>query len=187
MALSDIPPAAGVLLVAPPMMHDPNFRRTVILLCEHGVDGSFGLILNRSISLQLTDVVEGMDHYEGPLSVGGPVQPNTLHVLHRFGDKVGECIEVLEEVYWGGDFESIQELVKTTQTSCEEIRFFLGYAGWSPGQLDAEIEQDGWILTPTENSYIFKEDPEHLWKRILRRMGGEYALLANFPDDPRMN
>ena len=85
MALSDIPPEAGVLLIAPPMMQDPNFRRTVILLCEHGMEGSFGLILNRSISMHLADVVEDMGDYEGPLSVGGPVQPNTLHVLHRFG------------------------------------------------------------------------------------------------------
>ena len=187
MALTDIPPAAGVLLIAPPMMQDPNFRRTVILLCEHGVDGSFGLILNRSISLQLADVVEGMNQYRGPLSMGGPVQPNTLHVLHKYGQKVGEVVEVLNEVFWGGDFDEIQKIVQDEETSYEQIRFFLGYAGWSPGQLDAEVEQDGWILTPSQGSYIFTENPEDLWKSILRGMGGEFALLSNFPDDPRMN
>ena len=187
MALSDIPPATGVLLIAPPMMQDPNFRRTVILLCEHGVDGSFGLILNRSVSVQLADVVEDMDHYTGPLCAGGPVQPETLHVLHRFGGRVGETVEVKEDLFWGGDFDEIQKIVRSEQTSFQEIRFFLGYAGWSPGQLDAEIEQDGWILTPAQNDYIFDVEPDVLWKKILRTMGGEYALLSNFPDDPRMN
>lgn len=187
MALSDMAPAAGVLLIAPPMMQDPNFRRTVVLLCEHGVDGSFGLILNRSITLNLTDVVEGMELYDGPLCMGGPVQPNTLHVLHRYGASVGESIEILDRIYWGGDFESIQKKVENEITSSEEIRFFLGYAGWNPGQLDAEIEQDGWIVAPADTAVIFPDDPETLWANTLRRMGGEYALLANFPDDPRLN
>ena len=187
MALSDITPETGVLLLAPPMMQDPNFRRSVILLCEHGVDGSFGLILNRAITLHLADVVEGMDLYKGPLCMGGPVQPNTLHVLHRMGQRVGETIEVVDDVFWGGDFDIIQELIKTEKTSAGEIRFFLGYAGWSPGQLDMEIEQDGWILTRSDMSTIFPEDPDQLWTSILRKMGGEYALLANFPDDPRLN
>ena len=168
-------------------MQDPSFRRSVVLLCEHGVDGSFGLILNRAITLQLNDVVEGMNLYEGPLCLGGPVQPNTLHVLHRMGSRVGESIPILNDVYWGGDFEIIQQLVESEKTSAEDIRFFLGYAGWSPGQLDVEIEQDGWILARSEESIIFPDDPQSLWTSILRKMGGEYALLANFPDDPRLN
>lgn len=187
MALSDIPPAAGVLLIAPPMMQDPNFRRTVILLCEHGVDGSFGLILNKSISMQLADVVEDMGQYTGPLSVGGPVSPETLHVLHRFGQVVGDAVEIHKDLYWGGDFEEIQKIVRNQPTTQHDIRFFLGYAGWSPGQLDAEIEQDSWILTEAQNSFIFDSPSDSLWKSILRTMGGEYALLSNFPDDPRMN
>lgn len=187
MALSDLTPAAGVILIAPPMMQDPTFRRSVVLLCEHGVDGSFGLILNRSVTLQLADVVEGMELYRGPLSMGGPVQPETLHFLHRFGDQIGETTEVIDDVFWGGDFEAVQKMVQSRETSADDIRFFLGYAGWSPGQLDAEIEQDSWILTPSNASMIFQEAPDKLWTTILRRMGGEYALLANFPDDPRMN
>ena len=187
MALSDMAPATGALLIAPPMMQDPNFRRTVILLCEHGVDGSFGLILNRSVSLNLKDVVEGMDLYHGPLCMGGPVQPNTLHVLHRYGSSVGESIEVTEQTFWGGDFEIIRKKVENELTSSEEIRFFLGYAGWTPGQLDSEIEQDGWIIAPSDDRVIFPNDPETLWATTLRRMGGEYALLANFPDDPSLN
>lgn len=187
MALSDMAPATGTLLIAPPMMQDPNFKRSVVLLCEHGVDGSFGLILNRSISLSLTDVVEGMDLYTGPLCMGGPVQPNTLHVLHRYGTGMGESIQIGNQIFWGGDFETIQKKVENEVTSSDDIRFFLGYAGWTPGQLDAEIEQDSWIIAPADDEAIFPQDPETLWARTLRRLGGEYALLANFPEDPRLN
>ncbi len=187
MALSDLTPSAGVILIAPPMMQDLTFRRSVVLLCEHGVDGSFGLILNRNVELQLADVVEDMELYHGPLSMGGPVQPDTLHFLHRFGDRVGETTQLTDDVFWGGDFEIIQEMVQQEETTSDELRFFLGYAGWSPGQLDAEVEQDSWIVTPADASMVFTGDPDLLWAKILRRMGGEYALLANFPDDPRLN
>lgn len=184
---SEITPATGVILIAPPMMSDPNFRRSVVLLCEHGMDGSFGLILNKALSLQLADVVEGMESYKGQLSLGGPVQPNTLHVLHCYGQQVGEVIEVTDQVFWGGDFEAIQGMIDSGVDTDGDLRFFLGYAGWSPGQLDAEIEQGGWILTHSEKELIFTDNPDDLWRSALQTMGGEYALLANFPDDPRMN
>ncbi len=184
---SDLIPAAGILLIAPPMMDDPNFKRTIVLLCEHGVDGSFGLILNRTLTLQLGEIVDGMTDYTGYLSLGGPVLPNTLHVLHRIGERVGETREVMAEVYWGGDFDTIQAMLASREASDDDFRFFLGYAGWSPGQLDAEIEQGGWILAASDESMIFTPQPMRLWSDALRRLGGEFALLANYPEDPRMN
>ncbi|MEZ4701861.1 MAG: YqgE/AlgH family protein [Rhodothermales bacterium] len=187
MANSDLTPAAGVVLIAPPMMDDPHFKRTIVLLCEHGVEGSFGLILNRTLSLQLSEVVEDMTEYTGYLSLGGPVQPNTLHVLHRHGERVGETREIVDAVFWGGDFDAIQSMLSNHEAADDEFRFFLGYAGWSPGQLDAEIEQGAWILARTDESMIFTAEPSRLWGEAMRRLGGEYALLANFPEDPRMN
>ena len=181
-------PAPGTLLVAPPLSDDANFRRTVVLLCEHGSEGSFGLILNRPLALQLSEVLEGPFGYDATLSLGGPVEPNTLHFLHRFADgRVPGAVALPGGVYWGGDFEAVQALVRGGDASAEDLRFFLGYAGWAAGQLDAEIELDGWILTQADALAVFAEDPEKLWRDVLRRMGGEYALLANFPDDPRMN
>ncbi|MDZ4699165.1 MAG: YqgE/AlgH family protein [Rhodothermales bacterium] len=187
MANSELTPATGVLLIAPPMMDDPNFKRTIILLCEHGAEGSFGLILNRTLSLQLNEVVDGMTGYTGFLSQGGPVLQNTLHVLHRIGARVGETREVVSEVYWGGDFDAIQAILASREASEDDFRFFLGYAGWSPGQLETEIEQGGWILAISDESMIFSAEPKRLWSDTLRRLGGEFALLANYPEDPRMN
>lgn len=187
MSLSDVQPAPGVLLVAPPMMQDPNFRRAVVLLCEHGPDGSFGLVLNRPLSLHLSDVLEEPGAYEAPLQMGGPVQPNTLHFLHRFGALVPDAVSLGDGLFWGGDFEHVQALADADDVTPHQLRFYLGYAGWSPGQLDDEIEDDGWILTPAVPPLIFDVAPDDLWRVTMRHMGGEFALLAHFPDDPRMN
>ncbi|QXD16620.1 YqgE/AlgH family protein [Rhodocaloribacter litoris] len=180
-------PTTGTLLIAPPLMEDPNFRRTVVLLCEHGEEGSFGLILNRPLTLHLQDVLDDVLDYDTPLSLGGPVQPNTLHFLHRFGERIPGAVPVLEDVYWGGDFEALKHLLTGERVTGEALRFFLGYAGWSPGQLEEEIEQGGWFLSPASGDVVFAEVPERLWRAVLRRKGGEYAILANFPDDPRLN
>ena len=181
-------PAPGTLLVAPPLSDDANFRRTVVLLCEHSLEGSFGLILNRPLTLQLSEVLDGPFGYDATLSLGGPVEPNTLHFLHRFEEgRVPGAVPLPGGVCWGGDFEAVQALVRAGDASPAVLRFFLGYAGWAAGQLDAEIEHDGWILTRADVPAVFPDDQEKLWRDVLRRMGGEYALLANVPDDPRMN
>jgi putative transcriptional regulator len=184
---SELVPAPGVLLIAPPMLNDANFRRSVVLLCEHGPEGSFGLILNRPLTLKLSEVVEDFERSEQVLSLGGPVQPNTLHFLHRCGDRVPEAISIIDGVFWGGDFDALPPLLEAEEKDQADFRFFLGYAGWSPEQLDAEIEAGGWILTQAGAAEVFQPDPDRLWRGVLRRMGGEYAILANYPDDPRMN
>ena len=187
MASSAPKPAPGQLLVAPPELEDPNFRRTVVFLCEHDGEGSFGLILNRTLSLKLDDVLDDVQVSAAPLSLGGPVQPNTLHFLHRFGSDVPDTVQVLDDVGWGGNFEAIRARVQTGETSPDHVRFFLGYAGWAGGQLEYEIEQGGWIQARATTSAIFSDEPTRLWRAVLRQMGGDYAVLANYPDDPRMN
>lgn len=177
----------GVLLVAPPMMHDPNFRRSVVLLCEHSSEGSFGLILNRPLGVNLAEVVRGIDEREMLIGQGGPVQTDTLHFIHTRGDLVPETIPISNEVYWGGDFEIMKLLIESGQISHDEVRFFLGYAGWAAGQLLDEIDEGGWIVAPGRVSFVFMPDPDALWSSILRTMGDEYAVLANFPEDPRLN
>ncbi len=178
---------AGALLVAPPMQDDPNFQRAVVLLCDHNEEGSFGLVLNRQLSLQLGDILEELEAYKPPLLLGGPVQPNTLHYVHRLGNSISDAIEVVDGVYWGGDFESVKETVQTGNAQAQSLRFFLGYAGWTAGQLGQEIEAGGWIVANGEPDFIFSTEPAGLWRAVLLRMGGEYAWLANFPDDPRLN
>jgi putative transcriptional regulator len=184
----DVDLAPGALLVSAPMMQDPNFRRAVVLLCEHQPEqGTFGLILNQPVDVQLGDVVEGVFAYDPPLHLGGPVQRDTLHFLHRRPDDIPGGIELPGSITWGGDFEAVQETARRGDASPEDLRFFVGYAGWSPGQLEEEFEEDAWILAPGSADVIFSASPDELWRSVLRRMGGQYAMLANFPDDPRMN
>ncbi len=188
MPSADVLPQTGLLLLAPPALEEPNFRRAVILLCEHNAAGSFGLVLNRPLDIEGGEVMDELLPYEEPLGLGGPVQPNTLHYVHRFDEEaVPGAICVTEGVFWGGRFEAVQALMEAGTATARDLRFFLGYAGWSPGQLAAEIEAGGWIAARADERAVFPDDPSALWRTTLRRMGGEYALLANFPDDPRMN
>ena len=178
---------AGVLLISPPMQWDPNFRRTVIFLCEHSENGSFGLILNRSLSLVMEQVFEDLEGFAEEIGWGGPVQPETLHFLHRLPDQVPNGDEVLPGIYWGGDFEALKEGIRNKSINPDDVRFFLGYAGWSSGQLSGEVESGGWIITPSNEDVVFDTAEAALWRQSLRNMGGTYAVLANFPDHPSMN
>lgn len=181
------PPIPGSLLVAEPPMPDPNFKRTVILLCEHSLEGSFGLVLNRPAHVKLSEVATIDLPFDATLWHGGPVQPETLHYLHPYGDDLEGALPVLDGVYWGGDFEALAEGLGSERLDPERVRFFVGYSGWGAGQLDAEVEDGSWIVLDGTSGVAFAEEDDELWRQILRDLGGEYALLANFPDDPRMN
>lgn len=178
---------AGALLVAPPMLWDPNFRRAVVLLCEHTEAGSFGLILNRSLTIVMEQIFDDLHGFDEEISWGGPVQPETLHFLHRLPEVIPGGIEIRPGIYWGGDFEAVKMAVRDGRLNPDDIRFFLGYSGWSPGQLAGEVEQGGWILTESFEDAVFDMAETAVWGQTMRSMGGSYAILANFPDHPSLN
>jgi len=180
-------PTPGAFLVAEPPLADPNFRRTVILLCEHSLEGSFGLVLNRPTGRRISEVSATPLTFDGDIGLGGPVQPDTLHYLHPYGDEVDGSLPVVEGVYWGGEFEQVQELLEGGALDAEQFRFFLGYSGWSTGQLDAEHDEGSWIVLPATSEAVWAAADPRLWNRVIRQLGGDYALLSNYPDDPRMN
>lgn len=169
------------------MQWDPNFRRAVVLLCEHTDQGSFGLILNRSLTLVMEQVVDDLPGFDEEISWGGPVQPDTLHFLHRTPDIVEGGIQIRQDIWWGGDFEQVKEAIRTEALSPDDIRFFLGYSGWSPGQLGNEVSQGGWILSESNEEAVFDTAETAVWGKSLRQMGGTFAVLANFPDHPSLN
>lgn len=181
--------APGALLVAAPALLDPNFRRSVVLICDHTEEGTFGLVLNRSTDLRLPDVViapdvTGLDH---TLYVGGPVQIDTLHFLHSYQDDLAEALPITHGVSWGGPFDEVIERIRAGTLDPAGFRFFLGYAGWGAGQLTDEIAEGSWIVLPADADAVFSADPPHLWRDLMRSLGGDYALFSNLPDDPRMN
>lgn len=182
-----IAPSKGKILVSEPYLPDPNFERSIVLLCEHNEMGSFGFVLNKPSLAMLGDVMEGLDKFNATVFVGGPVQQDTLHYLHRCEDLSG-ATQITDDVYWGGDFDNLKFLINTEQINASDIKFFLGYSGWSEGQLDEELNADSWIVSDKfDSALVFETDPKQMWKRSLESMGGRFSIYSNYPVDPRMN
>ncbi|MGB0368752.1 MAG: YqgE/AlgH family protein, partial [Flavobacteriales bacterium] len=165
---------AGRLLVSEPFMQDPYFKRSVILLTEHTENGSFGLIINKPIPMYLNEAIENAPAFDSRLSLGGPVQKETLHYLHQLGDKIPNSTEVMDGVFWGGDFETIKDLIESGEIQPGDIRLFVGYSGWAEGQLDSEMKSKSWIVAKADKNLLFSEKSENLWASILEKMGGNY-------------
>lgn len=179
-------PEAGKLLISEPFMGDENFERTVILLCEHNANGSFGLVLNQKTKFTLSDVID--DSYsEQPIFTGGPVQQNTLHFLHRLGNEVHNTTQVTDDIYWGGDFEQVKSMLNYQNGETDTVKLFIGYSGWEAGQLQQELSKDAWYVTDADPSFIFETPPKDVWRQVLRQMGGNYKVISNYPTDPRLN
>ncbi|GAB3017873.1 YqgE/AlgH family protein [Niabella terrae] len=182
-----IDPVSGSLLVANPHLSDPHFLRSVIFLCEHSEEGSFGFVLNRKLDYSVGQLVTELEDFNLPVYEGGPVEQNTLHFLHQYPEKIPGGREVLEGVFWGGAFEDLIHLIVTGMADVGKIRFFQGYSGWGPDQLGEEMEEKAWIVAKALPGYLFAADEKQLWREVLKALGGDYNLILNAPLDPRMN
>ncbi|WP_026997806.1 YqgE/AlgH family protein [Flectobacillus major] len=179
---------SGNLLISEPFLGDPNFERSVVLICEHdNLHGSFGLVLNQESNLLLADVLDDNIYPDIPLYVGGPVQQNTLHYVHRRPDLIDGGQELVKGLIWGGNFKQVKVLLNNGVLSPNDIRCFIGYSGWSGGQLDGELKQDSWIVSPATSELIFDTPIQDFWRNILKKMGGDFKVMANYPTDPRLN
>lgn len=184
---NQLKPEKGRLLISEPFLPDPNFERTVVLLCEHNEEGSFGFVVNKPSILKVNEVMEDIKKLEDIVYVGGPVQQDTLHFLHRNTTLEG-AVKVAHEVYWGGDFEGLISQVDMGIIESKDIRFYLGYSGWGPGQLEAELEEESWIVCDfATDELLFDTEPAMIWKKALDSMGGRFSIYSNYPVDPRMN
>ncbi len=181
-------PGIGTLLIAEPFLKDPNFMRTVVLLCRHqDEEGSFGFVLNKLFHQTLDELIPELGGFEWPVFVGGPVQMDTLHYIHEYPDLLPDCQEVSKGVYWGGDFETLKALIKNNEIDANKIKFFLGYSGWESGQLDGEMQEKSWITVEGNLNIIFETPMEDIWKACLKALGGKYEMMIHFPTDPQLN
>ncbi|MFT5141643.1 MAG: putative transcriptional regulator [Rhodothermales bacterium] len=180
------PLRVGVVLAAVPILRDPNFYRSVVLICDHNDSGSFGLVLNRDTSIEPESIMEELGPADKTVRIGGPVQPNTLHYVHEFGDRIAESIRMADGLWWGGDFDELKrELAEPTLEA--GVRLFMGYSGWGTGQLQDELDEGSWVVAPVRSEWVFRTDPDAVWRQVMLSLGGEWALVANYPDDPRLN
>lgn len=179
----------GIFLVATPALRDPNFRQTVVLLCEHGPEGALGVVVNRPTAIQLSEVLPQVPVLEGQRHVffsGGPVQPNHVLILYRLSQELSDTHHVFDGVYLGGDMKALEQVL-TVPSGTEAIRAYVGYSGWGPGQLESEMKSGSWILLPADPAVVFEKDPGDIWPDILRSLGGVYELYAEMPREPSSN
>ena len=179
--------APGILLIADPFLKDPNFLRTVVFMCEHKEEGSFGFVLNRKYENTLDELIPELEGHKVPVYYGGPVQKDTIHFLHQYPAEIPGGVEVIKGVYWGGDFPAILELIKSGELDYKKIRFYIGYSGWNDGQLQNEMDEKTWLTVAATRKIIFHPDYKETWKDALRQLGGEYEMMINFPIDPQLN
>lgn len=185
---NNIEPENGTVLVSEPFLSDNYFSRSVIYLCEHNQDGSFGFVLNKYIEKNLDELVPDMGADRIKVSVGGPVDNSNLFYLHTLGDKIPKAIKIHDNVFVGGDFETLNKLLLENPEEAENVRFFIGYSGWSPGQLEEEIKEKSWIvLKNVPIPYLFDTKNTSLWQNIMEKMGGKFKLMSKFPINPSDN
>ncbi|WP_462255063.1 YqgE/AlgH family protein [Ferruginibacter sp.] len=182
-----IDPGPGILLIADPFLKDPNFLRTVVLLCDHKEEGSFGFVLNKKIEQTLDELLNNFDGFPLPVFYGGPVQTDTIHFVHQYPDLIPEAFKIGDGIYWGGNFETVTALIKNNSLDQKKIKFFIGYSGWSDGQLNDEMKEKSWLTVDATKNLVFNTKDNEVWKRSLIHLGGDYEMMINFPIDPQLN
>lgn len=182
--------AAGILLLATPWLKDPPFDRAVVLLCTHGDSGTLGLVLNRPLEVTAGEGLAGVvapQRVTMPLFNGGPVSPDSLYALHTMDTLRGPSEMVCGNVGFLPGTGELLNVLQAPPAEGEALRLFAGCAGWAPGQLEAEIANNAWILAPSSPRAIFTGKPESLWGRVMRSLGPYNTFLARMPADLRFN
>lgn len=175
----------GQLLVSAGGLFDPNFRHTVVLIAEHGEDGAVGVILNRPMEVSVAEAAPPLADLVEPgesLYQGGPVEPAGAVLLAEFAHP-----DLADVLAFGAVGFVVGEVSEVTGAAILRARIYAGHAGWGPGQLEAEMEEDAWLVEPAREEDVFTDAPELLWSRVVARMGPEYERLSKMPFDPSMN
>lgn len=173
--------------MARPLLNDGGFKRTVILLAEHNEQGSLGFILNKPMHLTLKDVLPNMEHLKLPVYYGGPVSQNQLFYIHTAGNRISDSIHIHRNYYWSGSFQDIIDGLKNRTLAPSQIRFFIGYSGWGAGQVAEEVNEKAWGVLDSYTSELINKHPEDMWPEHVARLGGNYKVFADMPQEPSLN
>lgn len=180
-------PDKGKILISEPFLPDTFFSRSIVYLTDHTAEGSVGFILNKSLNIKVADAITDFESWDESLNMGGPVAPDTLHYIHNMGDIIPNSVLVDKNIFWGGDIDAIRELIKQGRMKYSQIRFFLGYSGWSAGQLERELKENSWVIANITPEIVMKSRGNDAWKQVLRGLKNRYRMWADFPDSPDMN
>jgi len=184
---NNINPAKGRILISEPFLYDFFFKRSVILLAEHNDEGTFGVIVNKPLNAKFNEVIRDFPKFSSKVYLGGPVQNDSLFFIHTLGERIEGSTEILPGLFWGGDVDRVKELITLKLITADDIRFFIGYSGWAPKQLEEELERNSWAVSNIDLDRLLGTRPRDLWSSSLELLGEEYSHWGNFPDDPASN
>jgi len=178
----------GSILISEPFLDDNFFSRSVVYLCNHDEEGSFGFILNKYVENDLSEFIDDFPFSETRISVGGPVDTSNLFYIHSFGDAISGSVPMAEGLHIGGDFNNVKELLSADTENVKKIRFFVGYSGWSKDQLIAELKEKSWIvLNSVSSDHILDTSNENVWRDSMKQLGGKFKIMSQFPKNPSDN
>ena len=176
-----------ILIAEPSIFDDQNFHRSVVIIASYKEPSVLGFIVNKPLTYSINDLMPEIVS-DLKLYYGGPVDQDTLFVVHNAGHLVPDSIKIDDNLFWGGDLKKLVSLVNKGILKKNNIRFFLGYSGWSDEQLEQEIASNTWI--PIENPFkdkILNLDSDTIWKNQMLALGGKYLLWSNTPENPFQN
>lgn len=180
----------GSFLIANPVLPDPNFSRTVVLLCNHNDEGSFGLVINRNSGLKSSEVFsssELLSGYEFDVFIGGPVSPSQVFYLIQSPRPLLELEEVCPGVYMGLSWDALEDILPNLENPSDSLRFYMGYSGWGSGQLAGEMDQRSWLTCDAQGQFVFTSAEQTIWPGVVQSLGKDYEYLLHAPVDPRNN
>lgn len=180
-------PSSGKLLISEPFQSDFYFGRAVVLLAEHDENGSYGVIINKPVEVKINELFKDFPTFNAPVYLGGPVRNDSIFYLHTLGNIIPDCIKVMDGLYWGGNFDILKDLIEMKEVTEEQIKFYIGYTGWSANQLEIELKKNYWVVSNSKLEQVMSLKSEKLWKESLKHLGNEYAMWLNFPTDPSLN
>lgn len=179
------------LLIAEPLMRDPWFGRSVVVLIDRTHDNGFmGLMLNKPTPIWLSDLCEGVvGEHDVPVYCGGPVDTDRLFMLHRIPEFIPGSIKIGEDLYVGGDVTAAISYINSGASVSGHIRFILGYSGWAPDQLESEILHNTWLVAPSPSklSELLHDSGNAYWRREVQRCGDQFKPWLSVPPDPQLN
>lgn len=184
---NNVEPKKGRILIAEPFLPGNYFNRSVILLVAYSGKGAVGFILNKKVDVAIHDVLPGFPEFDVDVYLGGPVATDSIYFIHKLGNKLPGSIHVLGDLYWGGDFEVLKQMVINKSINPHDIRFFVGYSGWDSGQLEQEIKEDSWLVNDVDQETVMREMSQESWADFVKKVGHRYTVWENFPENPALN
>lgn len=190
--LNSLKAEKGRILISDPFLMDDYFSNSVVLLCELNEKGAFGLVLNHYIDETVSDLMHKFNRVntsDFKISLGGPVDTDSIYYIHTRPDLIKDSINVIDDIYLGnGDnFNAIADLISKKKISKNEIKFFLGYSGWTAGQLNEELEKNSWFVGKLSSKTIMEYQETDIWKKTLEKMSEKHRVISNFPQNPMLN